>query len=124
VIGIGLNVSLGRELLENIAKLGMPAIDLATASGRATISRNSLVAALLEHCVPGLQQFEREGLKPFLEAWRDADALRGRQIDVRGGDDKAMGIARGVDINGALLVETPQGLRRFFSGDVSVRPVS
>lgn len=124
VVGIGLNVSLGGELLANIAKLGLPAIDLATASGRATISRNSLVAGLIEHCVLGLRQFEREGLKPFLEAWRDADALRGRQIDVRGGDDSAIGIARGVDINGALLVETPQGLRKFLSGDVSVRPVS
>lgn len=124
VIGIGLNVALGSELLANIATLGMPAIDLATASGRATISRNSLAAALLERCVLGLHEFEREGLKPFLEPWRNADALHGRQIDVRGGEDTTVGIARGVDINGALLVETPQGLRKFVSGDVSVRPVS
>jgi biotin-(acetyl-CoA carboxylase) ligase len=31
------------------------------------------------------------------------------------------GVARGIDIEGALLVETPQGLRKFISGDVSVR---
>ena len=33
-----------------------------------------------------------------------------------------MGLARGIDLHGALLVETPQGLQRFISGDVSVRP--
>jgi biotin-(acetyl-CoA carboxylase) ligase len=34
------------------------------------------------------------------------------------------GIARGIDLEGALLVETPQGLLRFISGDVSVRAES
>jgi hypothetical protein len=27
-----------------------------------------------------------------------------------------------VDVNGALLVETPQGVKRFISGDVTLRP--
>ena len=32
-----------------------------------------------------------------------------------------VGIACGVDESGALLVETPEGLRHFHSGEVSVR---
>ena len=31
------------------------------------------------------------------------------------------GVARGIDAHGALLVETPEGVRRFISGEVSVR---
>ena len=31
------------------------------------------------------------------------------------------GMARGIDAHGALLVETPGGVQRFISGEVSVR---
>jgi biotin-(acetyl-CoA carboxylase) ligase len=34
------------------------------------------------------------------------------------------GLARGVDAHGALLVETPAGVQRFISGEVSVRAES
>jgi BirA family biotin operon repressor/biotin-[acetyl-CoA-carboxylase] ligase len=43
-------------------------------------------------------------------------------VDVTAGEGVAHGVARGVDVNGALLVETPQGVRRFISGDVTLRP--
>jgi biotin-(acetyl-CoA carboxylase) ligase len=43
-------------------------------------------------------------------------------VDLRGGTEEiARGLARGVDLHGALLVETPEGLKKFISGDVSVR---
>jgi biotin-(acetyl-CoA carboxylase) ligase len=51
----------------------------------------------------------------------DADVLRGRPVTVNGTDGFTKGVARGIDLEGALLVETPQGLLRFISGDVSVR---
>jgi BirA family biotin operon repressor/biotin-[acetyl-CoA-carboxylase] ligase len=121
VIGIGLNVALGSEFLQRIAEAGTAATDLASA-GLVAPSRNALAAALVSECVPGLMQFEREGLKPFLEEWRAADALRGRAVNVSAPDGTARGVARGIDLHGALVLETPQGLRRFISGDVTVRP--
>ena len=69
----------------------------------------------------GLIEFERQGLKPFIEDWRAADALRGRAVNVSAADGIARGVARGIDLHGALMVETPQGIRRFISGDVTVR---
>ena len=122
VIGIGLNMALGAALLARISETGMAATDLSSA-GLAQASRNSVAAALVSACLRGLRAFEREGLTPFIEEWRTADALRGRPVDVTTGDGVAHGLARGVDVHGALLVETPQGVRRFISGDVTVRPV-
>ena len=75
-----------------------------------------MAAACADSC-----QFEREGLKPFIEEWRTADALRGRPVSVSAADGTARGLARGIDLHGALLVETPQGVRRFIAGDVTVR---
>jgi BirA family biotin operon repressor/biotin-[acetyl-CoA-carboxylase] ligase len=120
VIGIGLNVALGAELLRKIAATGLAATDL-RAAGLTAPSRNSIAAALVSSCLRGLEGFEREGLKPFIEGWRAADALRGRPVLVSGADGTARGLARGVDVHGALLIETPQGIRRFIAGDVTVR---
>lgn len=122
VIGIGLNVALGEKLLEKIGETGVSAVDLVTA-GLKQPSRNALAAALVGQFVHGLQVFGKEGLKPFAEEWRSADALRGRQIDVHTLEGVARGLARGIDVHGALVVETPQGVRRFISGDVTVRAV-
>jgi BirA family biotin operon repressor/biotin-[acetyl-CoA-carboxylase] ligase len=120
VIGIGLNVALGAALLEKIATMGLAPIDLASA-GLKGVSRNAVAAGLISAFVQGLLDFERGGLKPFVQKWMDADGLRGRPVTVTGTQGATKGIARGIDLDGALLVETPQGLQRFITGDVSVR---
>ena len=120
VIGIGLNLALGPALLEQIAASGTAATDLAS-TVQPVPARNALAAALVSACVRGLVEFERGGLKPFIEEWHAADALRGRAINVSAAEGVARGIARGIDLRGALMVETPQGVERFISGDVTVR---
>lgn len=120
VIGIGLNVALGARLLETIAGMGLAPIDLAGA-GLKGVSRNAVAAELISSFIAGLLEFHREGLKPFVNEWTAADALRGRPITVTAAEGPTKGIARGIDLEGALLVEAPQGLLRFISGDVSVR---
>jgi BirA family biotin operon repressor/biotin-[acetyl-CoA-carboxylase] ligase len=121
VIGIGINLALGAELLRQIAASGTAATDLASVV-QPLPGRNALAAALVSACIKGLIEFERQGLKPFIEDWRAADALRGRAVNVSAADGVARGVARGIDLRGALMLETPQGVRRFISGDVTVRP--
>jgi BirA family biotin operon repressor/biotin-[acetyl-CoA-carboxylase] ligase len=123
VIGIGLNIALGEQLLSKIAQLGAPAVDLASVCSAAP-SRNAVAAGLVGECVRGLREFERRGLKAFGDAWRNADTLRGRAVEVRAAEGStARGFARGIDLHGALILETPAGVQRFISGDVSVRAV-
>ena len=122
VIGIGLNVALGSKVLQAVGETGVSPIDVASA-GVTQPSRNALAAGLVTQIVRGLLVFEKEGLKPFADEWRSADALRGRQIDVHTMEGVARGLARGIDVHGALVVETRNGVRRFISGDVTVRAV-
>ena len=121
IVGIGLNVALGAATLKKIAATGATATDLGGA-GIGGVARNHVVAALVSACIAGLRQFEREALKPFLADWHAADALHGKPVDVAGPRGVVTGMASGVDVHGALLLETPQGVLRFVSGDVSVRP--
>ena len=120
VVGIGLNVALGAELIEKIGTMGLPATDISSVHSAA--SRNALAGGLVECCIRGLLEFEQQGLRPFIEEWRHADALRGRPVAVQAGNETVRGIARSIDVTGALVVETPQGLKKFFSGEVTVRP--
>ncbi|MFO1400669.1 MAG: biotin--[acetyl-CoA-carboxylase] ligase [Steroidobacteraceae bacterium] len=122
VFGIGLNVALGSEARAGIAALGQAATDLAEL-GVAHCDRNALAAALVDAAVGAFERFEREGFAAFIERWQRADLLRGESVSLTGagGNAEFTGRAAGVDADGALLVETPSGLRRFSSGEVSVR---
>ena len=120
IIGIGLNVALGPALLEQIGAMGLAPIDLASAGLKGT-GRNAVAAELISAFVQGLLDFEQSGLKPFVQKWMVADALRGRPVTVMATEGATKGVARGIDLEGAFLVETPRGLLRFITGDVSVR---
>lgn len=122
IIGIGLNVALGAKAMDAIEQTGVSAIDLA-AAGMKHITRNGIAAALITQVSRGLLVFEKEGLRPFGDEWREADHLRGRQIDVHTQEGVTRGLARGIDLHGALVIETLKGVKRFISADVTVRAV-
>ena len=123
VVGIGLNVVLGAALVAQISASGIAAADLSAARS-ARPARNAIAVQVIDACVEGLIDFERDGLRAFMDEWRRADALRGRAVTVLNGDERTRGLARGIDTTGALLIEAPHGLRKFVSGEVSVRPVA
>lgn len=120
VVGIGLNVLLDDAARAEVKASGNVADDIR--SHRTPVpDRNRIVAAVLARLVPALEGFPRQGLAPHLASWQESDALRDREIRVENAGDTTRGIARGVDAHGALLVETPSGVQRFISGEVSVR---
>jgi BirA family transcriptional regulator, biotin operon repressor / biotin---[acetyl-CoA-carboxylase] ligase len=120
VIGIGVNVALDEAARARISATGTQPCDLRSLEV-SPLLRNEVAASLIQCVIEGLVVFEREGLKPFREEWQRADALRGRAVTVTTVQDTTRGIARGIDVDGALLVETPAGVARFVSGEVSVR---
>jgi BirA family biotin operon repressor/biotin-[acetyl-CoA-carboxylase] ligase len=123
VIGIGLNVALDEPARTRITSSGTQPCDLISLQV-APLQRNPVVASLIECLIRGLTLFEREGLHPFREAWQNADALRNKAVNVTTVQGTTRGVARGIDMDGALLVQTSDGLVRFVSGEVSVRSES
>jgi BirA family biotin operon repressor/biotin-[acetyl-CoA-carboxylase] ligase len=85
------------------------------------VSRNVVAAALLEELLGMLDAFERDGFAVFRQEWAMLDALAGRQARVLAGDGSIEGTARGVDLDGALLLEVRGQLQRHVSGEVSLR---
>lgn len=121
VIGVGLNLVLDDEDRKAIAALGNLAASLAE-TGVEIGARNRLVAALIESCVTGLEQFRAEGFAPFKTQWNAADVLRNQPIVVADVNGQRRGLARGIDAQGALVLEREDGSREtVIAGDVSVR---
>jgi len=120
VIGIGINVLLEDVARDEIARTGNVADDL-RAHGVPVPDRNGIVAALVARLVGSLEEFPRHGLAPYLPDWQQCDALRDREVRIENAGEITRGVARGIDAHGALLVETPGGVQRFISGEVSVR---
>lgn len=118
VIGIGLNLRLTDALRE---QAGQPSQDLASLNGGVPPDRNAVAAALIQALVEGLDTFEREGFEGFAEAYRRHDLLLGKALRLTGAVGELEGVGAGVDLGGALLLETGEGLRRIDSADVSVR---
>src|SRR5262249_24161790 len=118
VIGIGLNLRGASEIAERV---GQATADLA-ADGLAAPDRNALLAALLDALAATLERFASEGFAPFREEWNRRDAFRGLGVVLTGGASRPVeGRVQGVDEAGALLLETSVGLRRFVSGELSLR---
>jgi BirA family biotin operon repressor/biotin-[acetyl-CoA-carboxylase] ligase len=118
VIGIGLNLR-GAEVIAG--RVGQETADLATA-GLAAPDRNALLASLLDALAATLERFASAGFAPFREEWNRRDAFRGSGAVLSGGASRPVeGREQGVDETGALLLETPVGLRRFVSGELSLR---
>ena len=120
VIGLGLNVRLPASAG---AAIDQPWTDLAQVAGAGSVPpRNAIAAAVLARLLPALDQFDREGLAPFLRRYAPLDALAGRPVRVLGGRETIEGEALGLAADGALRVRTDAGERLFHAGEVSVRP--
>jgi BirA family biotin operon repressor/biotin-[acetyl-CoA-carboxylase] ligase len=121
VVGVGINVRLPRAARERLAADGVQAVDLASLG--TPPSRSELAAVLIVELVQALVEFGARGLAAFADEWAHADALAGRPVRVLQREQPIEGIARGVDGDGALLLEIEGRRRRILSGEVSVRPV-
>ena len=118
VIGIGLNIRLPEHLRDGIDQ---PVTDVERACG-AAVDRNALLAALLAELAAVLDAFADGGLAPLREAWLAYDLNAGREVLLRRADGSTeSGIAQGIAEDGALLLATPDGVRRYHSGEVSLR---
>ena len=120
VIGVGINVALTAAARAELEAQGAQAAAVADACAAAP-SRNRVAGAILDELLSMLVIFEREGFAAFRDAWTALDALSGRPARVVLAETAIAGTARGVDEQGALLLETGVGMQRFVSGEASLR---
>jgi len=116
VIGAGINLKM-REPAGDVINQGW--INLQEAG--IEIDRNELTVTLLKQLRSSLNQFEQEGLAPFIARWRRLDNFLDRPVKLLIGDKEIHGIERGIDQQGALLLEQDGVIKPFIGGEISLR---
>ncbi len=112
VIGVGINITTPNAtgLTTPPAALSelLPGIDAPAALARVAVP-----------LITAVRHFEAEGFSGLQLAFNTRDALLGQSVQC---SDGTVGMARGVNAQGALLVQTAAGIKKITSAEVSVRP--
>lgn len=118
VIGIGLNLRLPEPLRSAIDQA---AIDLHSVAPQPVDASHGL-GTVLRHLADVLEQFEQSGFESLRDEWVGLHAYENHPVRLSMPDGREIeGVAGGIAADGALLVNTVEGLQRFAAGDVSLR---
>lgn len=117
VIGVGLN---GRMTASQAETIDQKWVDLAGVLAQMP-SRTDLASQVISRLMAMLPLFETDGFEAFAGAFAGLDAVSGKRVVVRAADQELVGVATGVAPDGALLLETEDGMRSLYGGEVSLR---
>lgn len=117
VVGVGLN---GAMTPAQAAGIDQRWTDLASEMPERP-DRTELAITVAEHLLRMLSQFAEQGFAPFVARFNRYDAMVGRLVRVLSADKALNGVARGVAADGALMLETEQGLRELYGGELTLR---
>ena len=113
VIGVGLNVNNSfANASEDLSAIGTSLTD----HSKTPHSRIEILRALMQD-IDSLLTSLASG-RTFLDDWPEFCLLTGKQLILQTGSTEVTGRCRGVDDNGALILETSAGTRSFFGGVV------
>lgn len=129
VIGIGLNVRMETDdtSVDADKVINQPWIDiygLARQLGLKLLSRNELVAAIINELLPIMQAYTKDGFIAYKDAWESYNVHAGKLVNITGVQRSVSGVMLGVNVQGALRLQTPQGEELFYGGEVSLRTAS
>jgi BirA family biotin operon repressor/biotin-[acetyl-CoA-carboxylase] ligase len=116
ILGIGVNLNfpaahMPRELRERATSL----IELS----RDPVNREAFLRRLIQDLERCYGILEESGFDAIASRWNSRFTLRGKRVRVEMTDEVILGAARGIDRDGALLVEDDTGkMRRVVAGDV------
>ncbi|MFJ5459830.1 bifunctional biotin--[acetyl-CoA-carboxylase] ligase/biotin operon repressor BirA [Pectobacterium sp. CHL-2024] len=116
VIGAGINLQM-REPAPDTINQGW--INLQEAG--IEINRNTLASTLISELRSALAVFELKGLEPFIPRWEKLDNYFNRPIRLIIGNREIHGIDRGIDRQGALLLEADGLITPYIGGEISLR---
>jgi BirA family biotin operon repressor/biotin-[acetyl-CoA-carboxylase] ligase len=118
VLGIGVNINMKREQFPD--ELRHPATSLFLESGK-PVNRAAFTRALLEALDLLYGAYLDHGYGPVREEWLGRCNFLGCRVRISFQDNVLTGTAKGIDEEGALLVQRPDGkVERVLAGDVTI----
>lgn len=117
VLGMGLNISMRQD----IEGIDQPWTSLEDIAEQLVIDRNILAGALIQSWTDILIEYEQYGMSGFVGRWNRLDNYVGRNVRLLIGPREVIGIVKGIDERGAVLLETDEGIEPYIGGEISLR---
>ncbi len=120
IIGIGINIGMDKNNLLNKDNINQNWASLNESN--ISVDRNYLAAQIIKSLKIALVQFEKEGLGSFINRWHELDNYLNRPVKLLIGEKIISGVARGINDQGALLLQQENKVTPFIGGEISLRP--
>ncbi len=117
VIGVGLNINMPAKSAELVDQ---PWTDLSSAIG-VEIDRNILAASIISALIKRLEVHSETGINTMVAQWHEHDVYFNKAVSLITGDKVTRGICRGINAQGALLLEVNGKVSPVYGGEVSLR---
>lgn len=115
IIGIGLNFDMA-EIRKDIDQLW-----IALKQYYPDLSRNQVAIELLNCVMLMIREFKQSGFAPWIDIWNEKDVFYSRQVQILNPRHSIIGVSKGVNERGELIVQTDAGLKIISGGEVSLR---
>jgi BirA family biotin operon repressor/biotin-[acetyl-CoA-carboxylase] ligase len=131
-IGFGLNLMMSAE---ELASLDRPTTSLSQALRRDLggdldddvcddLDRSKLLMASIDAVISAIRDFEIDAVAGLIAEFSDLDTYHQRNVEVFSGEQRIIGINRGIDEQGQLRLETAQGIKLYAAAEISLRAAS
>ena len=117
LLGIGLNLNLALDDVPS--ELRARAISVLIATGH-RCDRVSVANTLFTRLNIRYDESVTRGFAAVRPHWERYSGLSGKRVTVVDAGTREVGIVKGIDTDGALLLETTAGIRRIIAGDVTL----
>lgn len=117
VIGIGLNIKMPEK---SATLVDQPWIDLSSAIGK-EIDRNILAANIISALLTRLKIHRETGINTMVAQWQSQDFYFNKPVALITGEKVTRGISRGINTQGALMLEVNGQVSPVYGGEVSLR---
>lgn len=120
VVGIGLNLRMPAKSAE---KVDQPWTELEQfVEGH--INRNELAATIIECLHRRFKMHQQFGLQHMMIEWKAQDYYYNKPVKIITGERETYGLCKGINNQGALLLEIDNKIHPIYGGEVSLRGVS
>jgi len=117
LLGIGLNLNLAAD--EVPPEIRERAISVLIATGH-RCDRVAVAKTLFTRLNTRYDETVTNGFAAVRPYWEHYSALTGKRVTVVDAGTREEGVVHGIDADGALLLETSNGMRRIIAGDVTL----
>ena len=125
IIGIGINLRNAKEFeisLANQTTQQISSLDQLIPQTTSLPDTEFLWLKLIESLERHLTHFDLQGFGEYQSQWEYWDAFRDQQVFISGANKESVhGLAKGIDCNGALLLQQANQTITVHAGDVSLR---